>query len=166
MSRRPLLCMVVPPKLPIFDELVVHAATVTEQVRCIDTLVLPFELRQRARLRATCQSGREIGVHLPRGSVLRGGNRLRGSDGDEILVIAAEETVSTVHCDSSSRLVRIAYHLGNRHVNLEVGEGWVRYARDHVLDAMVAQLGGTVRFERAPFEPEAGAYAGGVPHAH
>jgi len=128
-------------------------------------LVLPFEQRQKARQRLKLASGREIGVQLPRGTVLRGGDRLRADDGTVIEVVAAPERVSTVRSRDLKELARAAYHLGNRHVALEVGDGWVRYLTDHVLDAMVVQLGLPVVHETEPFEPEAGAY-GGHGHGH
>jgi len=140
-----------------------HAAARARPVA--DYLVLPFEQRQKTRQRLKLASGREIGVQLPRGTVLRGGDRLRADDGTVIEVVAAPERVSTVRCRDLRELARAAYHLGNRHVALEVGDGWVRYLTDHVLDAMVAQLGLPVAHEVEAFEPEAGAY-GGHGHSH
>ena len=129
-------------------------------------LSLPFELRCRSRLRTTLDDGTEVGLLLPRGTVLRGGDRLRASDGRVVIVRAAPETVSTVHTDDPLLLARASYHLGNRHVPLQIGEGWVRYLHDHVLDEMVMGFGLAVVSESAPFEPEAGAYAGGGHHHH
>ncbi|HHJ13391.1 MAG TPA: urease accessory protein UreE [Gammaproteobacteria bacterium] len=133
-------------------------------------LTLPIEQRVRSRLRVTLDDGRDAGLFLPRGSLLRGGDRLRSKDGMIIEVIAAEETVSTVHCDDLARLARAAYHLGNRHVPLQVESGWLRYLHDHVLDDMLRQLGLSPVVEQAPFEPEAGAYQqaahGHHQHAH
>jgi urease accessory protein len=128
-----------------------------------DRLILPFERRQKARQRTRLASGREIGVQLPRGTILRGGDWLRSTDGTLIEVVAAAEPVSTVRSRNLRELARAAYHLGNRHVALEVGVGWVRYLTDHVLDAMIEQLGLPVIRELEPFEPEAGAYGG---HSH
>ena len=79
---------------------------------------------------------------------------------------AASEDVSTVHHEDPVMLARAAYHLGNRHVPLQVGDGWLRYQHDHVLDDMVRGLGLAVKTETAPFEPEAGAYGGGHGHSH
>jgi urease accessory protein len=129
------------------------------------TLVLPFEQRQKARQRARVNAGFEIGIHVPRGTVLRGGDRLRAGDGTLVEIVAAREPVSTVWCRDLRRLAQLAYHLGNRHVALEVGAGWVRYLSDHVLDALVAQLGHSIVHHEEAFEPEAGAY-GGHGHAH
>ncbi|AOV15989.1 urease accessory protein UreE [Acidihalobacter aeolianus] len=130
------------------------------------TLTLPFELRQRSRLRAHLDDGGEVGLFLPRGGVLRHGDRLRAADGRVVEVRAAPETVSTARAASRLDLLRAAYHLGNRHVPLQVAEDWLRYAHDHVLDDMVRGLGLEVAVEQAPFEPEAGAYGGGHGHGH
>ena len=134
------------------------------------TLTLPFELRQKSRLRVRLDSGEDVGLLLPRGTVLRHGDRLRTADGGLIVEVrAAPETVSTGRADDPLRLARAAYHLGNRHAALQLGPGWLRYLHDHVLDGMVRELGLVVVCEQAPFEPEAGAYGGGHPphgHAH
>src|SRR5690606_25616033 len=108
-----------------------------------DRFVAPFEQRQKARQRLRLESGREAGLRLPRGTVLRDGDKLRAPDGTVVDVVAAPEDVSTVVTADLNQLARLAYHLGNRHVALEVGDGWVRYLRDHVLDAMVAALSGS-----------------------
>lgn len=128
-------------------------------------LVLPFDQRQKARQRARVTAGYDVGIHLTRGTILRGGDRLRSDDGAELAIVAAREPVSTVRSRDLRELARVAYHLGNRHVPLEIGAGWVRYLQDHVLDDMVRQLGLTVLHENEPFEPEAGAY-GGHSHGH
>jgi urease accessory protein len=133
-------------------------------------LVLPFELRSRSRFRAQLVGGEEVGVILARGRILRGGDLLLAADGRVIEVGAAEETVSTVHSAEPRSLARAAYHLGNRHVALQIGAGWLRYSHDHVLDEMLRGLGLSVMVEQAPFEPEAGAYHadgdGGHGHSH
>lgn len=123
------------------------------------TLELAFEDRQRTRLRVTLSHGEEASLILPRGSVMRGGDELMLSDGRRVRVVAASESVSTARTRDAYALVRAAYHLGNRHVPLEIGEGYVRYLHDHVLDGLVRELGLSVEAERCPFEPEAGAYA-------
>ena len=129
------------------------------------SLRLPFQDRQRSRLRARLTTGEEVALLLPRGSVLRGGDALRLSDGRTVRVEAAAETVSTVRTDVAEQLARVAYHLGNRHIALEVGRGYVRYLHDHVLDDMVRALGLAAEVEEAPFEPESGAY-GRHTHGH
>ena len=132
-----------------------------------ERLVLPFELRQKSRLRARLASGAEVGLFLERGIVLRGGDLLVAEDGTVVEVVAALETVSTVKDSDATRLARAGYHLGNRHVPVEIGTGWLRYGHDHVLDDMVRGLGLSVVVEEAPFEPEAGAYGHShTPHGH
>ena len=126
-------------------------------------LVLPFELRQKSRLRTTVSSGEEIGLLLDRGTVLRDGDCLEAEDGRVIRVVAAAEDLLEVRCADADALVRAAYHLGNRHTPVQVGSGWLRIAADDVLAGMLRGQGATVVAMRAPFEPEAGAYAA---HAH
>jgi urease accessory protein len=128
-------------------------------------LVLPFNERSKSRLRATLDSGEEVGLFLERGSVLRDGDLLRAEDGRVIRVEAAPETVSTVRTDDGLLLARACYHLGNRHVALQIGAGWLRYCHDHVLDDMLRGFGLEVRVEQAAFEPEGGAYVASS-HAH
>jgi urease accessory protein len=133
------------------------------------TLSLPIEQRVRSRLRVRLDDGRDAGLFLERGTLLRGGDLLGNQNGLVIRVIAADETVSTIYSDDYTLLARAAYHLGNRHVPLQVEEGWLRYQHDHVLDDMIQQMGLQVIVEQAPFEPEAGAYqqaAGGHHHHH
>jgi urease accessory protein len=128
-------------------------------------LVLPYDLRSRSRFRAQLVGGEEVGVILERGKVLRGGDLLQADDGRVVEVAAAAETVSILHSGDVQSLARAAYHLGNRHVTLQIGNGWLRYRHDHVLDDMLRGLGLTVLIEQAPFEPEAGAYHTPA-HAH
>lgn len=129
-----------------------------------EKLVLPFYARCRSRLRTRLESGEEIGLFLEPGSVLRGGDKLQGRDGRVVEVIAAPERLMEVWSASLRKLARIAYHLGNRHTAVEVGEGWLRFPADHVLRDMVVGLGADVREVSEPFEPEAGAYGQG--HSH
>jgi urease accessory protein len=132
----------------------------------LDTLTLPFELRQKSRLRARLDDGEEVALSLPRGRVLRGGDLLRADDGGVVLVKAAEEVVSIAAGLDPRTLARGAYHLGNRHIPVEVGAGFLRYQHDHVLDDMLRALGLQVSSERAPFEPEGGAYGHEHGHGH
>jgi urease accessory protein len=128
-------------------------------------LTLPFELRSKSRLRTEISTGEEAGLVLERGTILRGGDLLLADDGRVIEIVAALEQVSTVRAVKPSSLARAAYHLGNRHIALQVGPEWLRYLHDHVLDDMVRGLGFDVTIEEAPFEPEAGAY-GAHSHSH
>ena len=129
-------------------------------------LTLPFESRQKSRLKTVLNDGTEVGLMLPRGLVLRGGDCLRAEDGSIIRIVAAPESVSTVRHENLLLIARAAYHLGNRHVALQIGEGWLRYQHDHVLDDMVRGLGLVVLHEMEPFEPEGGAYSEQSEHTH
>ncbi|MGA8050672.1 MAG: urease accessory protein UreE [Burkholderiales bacterium] len=129
-------------------------------------LRLPFESRQKSRLRARLVSGEEVALLLPRGELLRGGDLLVAADGRVIEVIAEPENLLHVTCGSPAALARAAYHLGNRHVPVQVGEGYLRLAADHVLEDMLNGLGAKLAPVEAPFEPEAGAYAAGGHHHH
>ena len=130
----------------------------------IGTLHLPLETRVKSRFRATLDNGDEVGVFLERGGMLRDGHALRAESGEWVAVRAAPEPVSTVHCEEPLLLARAAYHLGNRHVALQIGPGLLRYLHDHVLDDMLRGIGLLPIFECAAFEPEAGAYGHG--HSH
>jgi urease accessory protein len=127
-------------------------------------LVLPFDLRIKSRLRTRLASGEEVALRTERGAVLRGGECLKSEDGRVVLVLAAPEKVLHIACANPFELTRAAYHLGNRHVAVEIGAGYLRIAADHVLCEMLLGLGAKVRELDAPFEPESGAYGGG--HAH
>ena len=129
-----------------------------------EQLSLPFELRQKSRLRTKLSSGEEAGLFLEHGSILRGGDCLRANDGRIVLVVAADEELMEAKCATPFELVRAAYHLGNRHVPVQIGDGWLRFQADDVLAQMLRGLNATVSRVSAPFEPEAGAYAGGHHH--
>ncbi len=130
-----------------------------------DTLELPFDLRQKSRLRVTLASGREAALFLNRGIILRGGDLLRSEDGQTVVrIVAAQEPVYTVIAPTARALMCAAYHLGNRHVPLQIGDGWLRLEQDYVLRDMLLGLGMQVSETEAPFEPEAGAYGGGHRH--
>ena len=127
-------------------------------------LIMPFDLRQKSRLRTTLADGEEVGLFLERGHILRDGDFLQSEDGKIVLVRAKSEQVLHISCGSETDLLRVAYHLGNRHVPLQVGKGWVRIADDEVLRQMVEGLGASTQLMSAPFEPEAGAYGGHHTH--
>jgi urease accessory protein len=137
---------------------------VSPQDRFDDRLILPFERRQKSRLRTRLESGTEVGLFLERGTVLRDGDFLQTEEGLLIRVAAAVEQVYLVRCASPLELTRAAYHLGNRHVPLEIGEGWLKLKRDEVLRDMLLGLGAMVSEAEVPFDPEAGAYSGGHTH--
>ena len=130
------------------------------------SLTLPFEQRQKSRLRVTLDNGNEAALILERGTVLRHGDLLRATNGQVVEVRAASEMVSVVSESNAHLLSRVCYHLGNRHVPLQIGNGWLRYLRDHVLDDMVRSLGLVVEHQEASFEPESGAYQNNGKHQH
>lgn len=153
-----LISNAVPPAL-LIEALYEGSAPATER------LELDFGYRTKSRLRARLSSGEEVGLFLPRGTVLRGGQKLAARDGRIIEVVAAPESLVEVRCSNPFELARAAYHLGNRHVAVELGDGFLRIRADHVLEGMLIGLGASVLPVRAPFEPEAGAYAPGHQHA-
>lgn len=121
---------------------------------------LSFDDRQRVRQRTYTVAGEEVGIFIERGTSLKGGDHLRSADGAVYLIEALPERVSHVSVSGLDQ-ARVAYHLGNRHVKVELGDGWVRYQVDSVLDDMVRRLGFEVTVVLAPFEPEGGAYSHG-----
>jgi urease accessory protein len=131
-------------------------------------LVLPYELREKSRLRARLASGEEVALFMVRGSVLRDGDLLRGDDGRIVKIVAAPEATYRIECAMPRDMLRCAFHLGNRHAQVEVrGENasaFLRIRKDMVLKDMLEGLGATVTEEQAPFEPESGAYGGGHQH--
>lgn len=130
------------------------------------TLTLPWSLRVKSRQRVRLDNGEEAGLFLERGIILRDGDCLLAENNSIVQVKAADETVSTIHCKTPLQLAQICYHLGNRHVDLEIREHRIRYPHDHVLDYMLKGMGFTVKVEQAPFEPETGAYSAGHGHHH
>jgi urease accessory protein len=144
--------------------MLVIESRIAAQAQHQEELSLPFELRQKSRLRTKIVSGEEAGLFLEHGSVLRGGDYLRANDGRIVRVVAADEQLMEAKCSTPFELVRAAYHLGNRHVPVQIGEGWLRFQADEVLAQMLRGLNATVAKVTAPFEPEAGAYAGGHHH--
>ncbi len=143
-----------------------HGAGPAHGIELAGTLALPFELRERSRLRTQLISGEPVALLLPRGDILRGGDVLVTADGRAIEVVAAPEEVVHIECIDAAALTRAAYHLGNRHVPVQVGDGFLRIGADHVLEEMLRGLGASLTSMRAPFEPEAGAYGATHGHSH
>jgi urease accessory protein len=136
------------------------------EAQASERLLLPFELRCKSRLRTQLESGEEAGLFLERGTVLRGGDRLLGNDGRIVEMVAVSESVVEARSGDALLLARAAYHLGNRHVAVQIAPGLLRIVRDPVLGEMLRGLGLDVRETEAPFEPESGAYGGHGGHAH
>jgi urease accessory protein len=122
------------------------------------SVTLSYDQRRKSRQRLRLDDGSEAALVLERGTVLAEGDRLKADDGTVIAVKAAAETLSVVRTLDPLLLARAAYHLGNRHVPLQVGVGELRYQHDHVLDAMVRGLGAPVGVVEDGFQPEGGAY--------
>jgi urease accessory protein len=133
-----------------------------------DSVLLPFELRQRTRLRTVSHAGRDVGIFLERNAgerrALRGGDLLRSDCGLVVEVIAEHEPLMEVRSENALVLARLAYHLGNRHVHVQIGDGFLRTPEDYVLRDMLLQLGAQVVAVQAPFDAESGAY--GRHHHH
>jgi len=138
----------------------------TEPTSTSLSLTLPFSKRQKSRLKIFLDDNQEAALMLERGSVLRQGDFLRADNGLIIEVRAADEEVVLFATPDHFLLARACYHLGNRHIPVQIGEGWIRIQRDHVLEDMIRSLGLSVKHELAPFEPEGGAYGGHSAHSH
>ncbi len=135
------------------------------------TVELDWDIRQKSRFEATDSLGRQLGIFLPRGTLVRGGDVLVAEDGSMVKVIAAPQTVLRITACSSHGspfdLTRAAYHLGNRHVPIELKPDHLKIEPDHVLADMLRSMHLIVNEVDEAFEPEGGAYsAGGHGHGH
>jgi urease accessory protein len=130
-----------------------------------DTVVLDFDDRHRRRMAMTGTHGLEFLLDLENAVALRGGDALVLDDSRLIEVVAAPEPLAEIRCNDPHHLVRVAWHLGNRHLPTQIMAKALRIRRDHVIEAMVKGLGARVIEIEAPFDPEGGAYAGSG-HAH
>lgn len=129
-------------------------------------LHLNYDARSKSRLRCFSTNGEDVGLFLERGQPpLHDGEFLEAEDGRIVRVSARPEQLLHVTCHNALELNRAAYHLGNRHVALQVGDGWLRLLDDYVLRAMLDQLGAQCEAIEAPFQPEHGAYGGGHHHS-
>jgi urease accessory protein len=135
-------------------------------VRRAPTITLAYDMRCRSRFTATLDTGEEVGVVLPRGTVLRDGDMLVADDGSLVRVVAAAENVLLVRARDPLTLTRAAYHLGNRHTPVEIGDDALKLEADPVLEDMLKRLGASVERAMLPFQPESGAYGGGHRHGH
>lgn len=134
------------------------------------TVELDWDVRQKSRFETTDSTGRKLGVFLPRGTVVRGGDVLVAEDGSLVRVLAAPQPVLVItHCKehgSPFDLMRAAYHLGNRHVAIELRPDHLKIEPDHVLAGMLRSMHLTVREASEAFEPEGGAYGAHGGHGH
>jgi urease accessory protein len=130
------------------------------------TVCLPFDLRSRARLRACLNTGEDVAIVLPRGSFMREGAVISSADGSFIVkVLASDEELLEVRAADAFGLLKAAYHLGNRHVQLQVLPDCLRLPYDYVLAEMVERMGAKAVKVFASFDPEVGAYSG-APSGH
>jgi urease accessory protein len=132
----------------------------------IDGVTLQFHDRHRRRIRLVADSGTPFLLDLARAQRLSDGDGLELDNGGYIRVRSAPEPVIEIAADSPSDLLRIAWHIGNRHLPLQALEGKLRIRADHVIAQMVEGLGGHITRLDAPFDPEIGAYAGAAVHSH
>ena len=133
------------------------------------TIELDWDVRQKSRFDTTDSQGRQLGVFLPRGTVVRGGDVLVAEDGSLVRVLAAPQAVLRItHCSQHGTpfdLTRAAYHLGNRHVPIELKPDHLKIEPDHVLATMLRAMHLTVQEIQDAFEPESGAYASHGSHS-
>ena len=142
---------------------------IDSQKQAENFLYLDFDTRQRSRFKADTQHQEAIGVDLPRTETIKNGSVLADNQGNLIQIMAAKQALIEVTTDNSFDLIKGAYHLGNRHVPLMLTPTALYFEPDHVLEAMLHQLGLHTQAVHAPFEPETGAYKGnqgGHSHSH
>ncbi len=132
----------------------------------VDRVLIDFDRRHRRRIVLSTEAGASVLVDLAQAARLRDGDGLLLDNGGVVLVRAQPEPLLDIHAHDADALVRIAWHLGNRHLPVQLLGAHLRIRRDHVIADMVRTLGGHVAEIEAPFDPEAGAYAGGHSHSH
>ncbi len=133
--------------------------------REVDAVLVDYDRRYRRRILLATEGGQEVLLDLPQAVRLRHGDGLLLDAGGVVAVRARAESLADIHAHGASEMVRIAWHLGNRHLPVQLVGEHVRIRADRVIEAMVEQLGGHVEHVEAPFDPEAGAYAGGHQHS-
>ena len=138
----------------------------TWRVEPADVVVLDFDARHRRRVAMRGVRGLSFLLDLAEATALRGGDALVLDDGGLVEIVAAPEPLAEVSAADAAAMVRIAWHLGNRHLPVQLAGPRLRLRRDHVIEAMIAGLGGRLRPIEAPFDPEGGAYAAGHGHEH
>ncbi len=123
-----------------------------------DSVTLDLFQRVKCRIKAVTDSGESIGIFMKRGTVLKNDDLIQDKDGYIIKIIAASEKLSSIYSKDYLQLLKACYHLGNRHVELQITKESLHYKHDHVLDNMIKSLGFEVIVETLPFQPESGAY--------
>jgi urease accessory protein len=135
-----------------------------------DSLTLDFDNRHRRRIRLTTDSGAHVLLDLPKAVAMAHGDGLKLEDGSWLRINAAPEALVEIHASDATLLAKIAWHIGNRHFPAQILRGAIRIRPDHVIEAMIAGLGGWMTRLDAPFQPEGGAYGGqpmhGQAHGH
>ena len=145
----------------------VHRRGAWPEEAAVDSVTLAFIDRHRRRIRLVADSGTPFLLDLPKAQHLTEGDGLELDNGNYLRVRSAPEPVIEIEAASETDLLRIAWHIGNRHLPLQAVEGKLRLRADHVIAGMVEGLGGKVTWVRVPFDPEIGAYAGTTPtHEH
>ena len=137
-----------------------------DPARETDSVVLDFDLRHRRRITLHTEAGAHLLLDLPQAAHLRDGEGLECEDGSVVRVHARPEPLLEIAAADTAELARLAWHLGNRHLPVQVLHGALRIRDDHVIAGMVEALGGTVRRIAAAFDPEPGAYAQGEAPGH
>lgn len=144
----------------------VKAAGTWPRTETVDSVVLDFDHRSRRRIALTSAGGREILIDLPHATVLGHGDALVLDDGGLVEVVAADEALAEIVCDDNHALALIAWHLGNRHLPVQIIGTTIRIRRDHVIEDLMVRLGAKVKAVDAPFDPVGGAYGEGQVHGH
>ena len=147
------------------SETVLPAGT-WEAARAVDRVLIDYDHRHRRRIVLRSEAGQDVLLDLAEATRLRDGDGLLLATGGVVLVAARPEALAEIHAHDADDLVRIAWHLGNRHLPVQLLAGRLRIRADHVIETMVEGLGGHVERIEAPFDPEGGAYAGGHQHHH
>jgi len=129
-------------------------------------LTLPYDLRRKTRQLVRLDDGEEIGLLLAPGTILNDGDILESAEGDRVRIAAAAEPILFITATEGEKLARAAYHLGNRHIPVEIGTGFLRLEADLVLKDMLKRLEVSVEERKEAFNPESGAYGGGHRHGH
>jgi len=143
-----------------------HGAGHWPDADAVDAVRLDYEARYRRRIRLSLVSGAEALLDLPKAVPMAAGDGLRTEDGCWIRVEAAPEPVIDIRAETPERLARLAWHLGNRHLATQIGDGWLRIRPDHVIEDMLRGLGAEISAVEAPFQPEGGAYGDHAHHPH
>lgn len=132
---------------------------ITSSPKINATITLTLDQRVKSRLKTSLDNGEEVGLFMGRGSVLAHGDLIMTNDGFIAQIIAAPEKLSSIYTEDILLLARACYHLGNRHVALQITKNSVHYKHDHVLDDMIRSFGLNLISEELPFSPESGAYS-------